>query len=77
MVKNTMMQREKYELYLRNIASEVIDDTYDVKNIVNQVFEELNITAIHSSQFTEDELERYLVALTRSKIIQFLNDNII
>lgn len=77
MVKDTMMQREKYELYLRNIASEVIDDTYDVKNIVNQVFEELNITAIHSSQFTEDELERYLVALTRSKIIQFLNDNII
>ena len=35
MVKDTMMQREKYELYLRNIASEVIGDTYEVKNIVN------------------------------------------
>ena len=75
MVKDTMMQREKYELYLRNIASEVIGDTYEVKNIVNQVFEEININAIHSSQITEDELERTLVSLTRTKIIDFLNDN--
>ncbi len=74
-MKNTMMRREKYELYLRNIASEVIDDTYEVKNIVNQVFEELNINAIHSSQTTEDEIERTLVLLTRTEIINFLNDN--
>ena len=75
MVKETMIQREQYELYLRDICSEVIDDTYTVKNIVNQVFEEININAIHDSQNTEDDLKKTLVSLTRAKIIRYLNDN--
>ena len=67
------IKRQEIELFLRDIAHQIIDDTSIVKLIVNDVFNDINLNSLHKSHKTKDEAKMELVSYTRKKTIEYLD----
>ena len=72
-VSGTKINRREFELYLRDMTSEIIDNNDIVKNIVDEVFEEININSLHKRYKNKDEAKLELVSFTRKKIFEYLD----
>ena len=67
------IKREEIELFLRDMAHNIIGDTSIVKSIVNDVFNDMNLNSIHKSHKSKDEAKMELVSYTRKKTIEYLD----
>jgi len=72
-VSGTKINRKEYELYLRNMTSEIIDNNEVVKSIVDDVFEQININSLHKRYRNRDEAKVELVSFTRKCILEYLD----
>ena len=72
-VSGAKINRREFELYLRNMTSEIIDNNEIVKTIVDEVFQQININSLHKKYKNRDEAKIELVSFTRKRIIEYLD----